>query len=226
MGKHYIIDGDNIIEPTDYEGKYNEVVAKLDELFGDLTQENTTQTNVYGTQFKVQFRKNEIMPKLSPMQVSTKLNECLRLYRPLSLAEVRQLAPDNLQNAFVWFMKLTSYINQYLTFVTDKQMFCAFLGTTVAVYNDLLAEPAYGEILGGVEDYLISLNFTASQSGLTDTKMTMAKLQTNSQGHGLTKQIDSIPNVTINVLNKGKIDESLAKFKALTRGGNNGGKKK
>lgn len=227
MANKYIIQqGGATYDPTDYEGKYNEVVAKLDELFADITEETTTQTNMYGTQYKVQFRKNELLPKLSPMQVTAKLNECLRSYRPLSLAEVHNFTPDDLQNAFVWFMRLTSYINQYLTFVTDKQMFCAFLGTTVAVYNDLLAEPAYGEILGGVEDYLISLNFTASQSGLTDTKMTMAKLQTNSQGHGLTKQIDSIPNVTINVLNKGKIDENLAKFKALAGGVNNGGKKK
>lgn len=226
MGKHYIIDGDNIIEPTDYEGKYNEVVAKLDELFADITEETTTQTNMYGTPYKVQFRKNELLPKLSPMQVTAKLNECLRLYRPLSLAEVHTFSADDLQNAFVWFMRLTSYINQYLTFVTDKQMFCAFLGTTVAVYNDLLGEPAYAEVLGGVEDYLISLNFTASQSGLTDSKMTMAKLQTNSQGHGLTKQMDSLPNVTINLLDKGKVNERLAKFKALTGGGNNGGKKK
>lgn len=218
MATTYIIDNGKVVEPTDYEGKYNEVVASLESLFGELTQENTTQTNAYGNQYKMQFRKNEIMPLLSPMQVSTKLNESLRVYRPLSYAEVRAMTPDDLQNAFVWFMKLTSYINQYLTFVTDKQMFCAFVGTTVQVYNDLLQEPSYGEILSGVEDYLISLNFTASQSGLTDSRMTMAKLQTNAQGHGLTKQIDSIPNLTINMLDKGKISESLAKFNALTGG--------
>ena len=223
MGQKYIIEGSNVVDPTDYEGKYNEVVKKLDELFGDLTQENTTQTNMYGTQYKVQFRKNEIMPLLSPMQVTTKLNECLRYYRPLSLAEVHDMSPDDLQNAFVWFMKLTSYINQYLTFVTDKQLFCAFVGTTVVVYNDLLKEPSYCEVLGGVEDYIVSLNYTASQSGLTDTKTTMAKLQTNTQGHGLTKQMDSLPNVTINMLDKGKISDSYAKYLALT--GGNGNKK-
>lgn len=218
MAKNYIIDNGNVIEPTDYEGKYHEVVENLEELFGELTQENTTQTNTYGNQYKMQYRKNEIMPILTPMQVSTKLNESLRLYRPLSYAEVQRMTPDDLQNAFVWFMRLTSYINQYLTYVTDKQLFCAFVGTTVQVYNDLLQEPAFCEILNGVEDYLVSLNFTASQSGLTDRATTMAKLQTNAQGHGLTKQIDSVQNVTINMLDKGKVNESLAKFNALLGG--------
>lgn len=116
----------NVIMPTQYESKYQEIVERLDnELFGELNEENTTETRANGQVVKKRANKNDILPYLSTMQVATKLNECLRVYRPLSLDEIKGFEPSDLLNGFNIFMKLVSYINKYITYVPNRQFLCS-----------------------------------------------------------------------------------------------------
>lgn len=217
MSRQIFIEDDTIIDPTDYKSKYEQVIEILNaELFNGLTEENTKEVNIItGTSKKIKASKNDVLPVLSPLHVSTRLNECLRVYRPLTLTEAKLLTQQDLLNALKYFMKLNSEINKFIAFIPDKPLFSIFCGFTTQVYNELMQDSVLSDILISADEYIISLNTTASQANLVDAKTTAFKLQANSIGHGVTRQVEQLTVVQNNYLDKKAVTEKLSRFQAM-----------
>ena len=205
MAKELIFDGEVLINATDWKAKSEHIIAKLDEeLFNNVNKWDTYDMRydkdgnlLSKTKHKV--KKGELMPTISPAQVTTKLNRYLRIYRPMTLEDAMSLEDTDYLEAYGYYLDIISHINIYCTFLGDKQTFSGFCNISTDVYNELLHEPRYTQVFSSIEDGFVQSNFVVAEAGLVDSKTTIAKLQTKNAGHNLIKN----PEVTaINVTNK------------------------
>lgn len=223
MPKELIFDGETLINATDWKAKSEHIIAKLDEeLFDNVNEWDTFDTRydkegnlLSKTKHKV--KRGEVMPVISPAQVSTKLNRYLRIYRPMTLDEAMSLEDTEYLEAYGYYLDIISHINIFCTFLGDKQSFSAFVTLTTSVYNELLAHPKYSQVFASIEDGFVHTNFTVAEAGLVDGRTTIAKLTTKDAGHNLVKN----PEVTtINVTNKintANIDAMYEKFLGVSQ---------
>lgn len=129
-------------------------------------------------------------------RVSTKLSECLRKYRPMTYNEALVLDYETIEQHFIAFMELISYINEYCVLPPNKQHFCALLQITNNQYLALQKgeNPEIVSLMESIEDYFVGETFTSSQSGEVKEKSTLTRLKAKGQGHALqeNKAIDTI----------------------------------
>lgn len=233
MSKLILTDYDNSIDPMDYKAKVKYIVDVLEmEIFANavetsdkleaLTQSEEDEKPMPRKAFK--YSKNEIMPVLTPMQVNAKLNELLRIYKPMNLEQAKKVKDTEFLMALRWYMQLISHINTYLAFLPSKQTFCSFANITSSIYNDLLQDVNFSQVFNSIEDYLVDANFTSSQAGIVDSKVTIAKLQTKDAGHNLIKSPESITINNYNTVDKQQVNVQLERFNSMTQIENKGKK--
>lgn len=231
MSKIIFVDYDDSIDPMDYKAKLEYIVNVLEqEIFANavetsdkleaLTQSEEDEKPIPRKAFK--YSKNEIMPVLTPMQVNAKLNELLRMYKPLNLEQAKKLPDGEFLKALKWYMHLISHINKYLAFLPSKQTFCSFANITSSIYNELMQDANYSAVFNSIEDYVVDANFTSSQAGIVDSKTTIAKLQTKDAGHNLIKSPESIVVNNYNTIDKQQVNLKLDRImgSALLGNGN------
>lgn len=212
----------NVIDPMGYAEKLEGIEKQLtDSIFYKITPESTmevsTDTNGNAKVKKATFKKNEILPLLTTAQVNSKLNELLRVYRPLSLDDAKMMKDTDFLEALKYYMKLISWINNYLVYTPSKQTFCAFANITTAIYNELLADTNFQQVFSSIEDYLIDSNFTNAQAGIVDNKTTVIKLQTKEAGHNLVKNPEALTFNNFNLIDTQKVDQRLERFNNMMR---------
>lgn len=222
--KPIVIDKDGeMIRPTDWQKKSEKLIEELgNSIFANLTEENSydIKYNKFGEEIgrtKKRIKKNELMPDISPAQVSTKLNRLLRIYRPMSLVEAKALDDTDYLEAYGYFLDVISYINEYCVFLADKQTFSSFCNITTDVYNELLADPNYTQVFKGFEDDFVHSNFAVAQSGLVDSKTTITKLTAKEVGHNVVKNPESITYNFTNNVDKQQVLLALDKFDSMTK---------
>ena len=233
MSKLILVDYDNSIDPMDYKAKVEYIVEvlegevfvnavetsdKLEALAQGDEEEKPTQRKA------IKYSKNEIMPVLTPMQVNAKLNELLRIYKPMNLEQAKKVKDTEFLLALRWYMQLISHINTYLAFLPSKQTFCSFANITSSIYNDLLQDVNFSQVFNSIEDYLVDANFTSSQAGIVDSKTTIAKLQTKDAGHNLIKSPESIVVNNYNTIDKQQVNVKLDRIMGAALLGNKGNK--
>lgn len=232
MSKRIFVEYDNTIDPMDYKSKLEYIIKILeDEVFSNAIEtseklENLTNEENEKSQPRKAFKysKNEIMPTLTPMQVNAKLNELLRMYKPMNLEEAKKVKDTEFLVALKWYMHLISYINKYLAFLPSKQTFCSFANITSYIYNELLQDINYSAVFNSIEDYLVDANFTSSQAGIVDSKTTIAKLQTKDAGHNLVKSPESLVINNYNTIDKQQVNMKLDRIMSNALLGNKKGK--
>ena len=217
MSKKLYLEYDDSIDPMDYKAKLEYIVDILEkEIFinaietSDKLEDLVNEENEKPQPRKAfKYSKNEIMPTLTPMQVNAKLNELLRIYKPMNLEQAKKVPDTQFLVALKWYMHLISHINIYLAFLPSKQTFCSFANITTSIYNELLQDVNFSQVFNSIEDYLIDANFTSSQAGIVDGKVTIAKLQTKDSGHNLIKSPDSIVVNNYNSIDKQQVNLKL-----------------
>lgn len=218
MAREIILDGNNIINATDWKAKSEDVIAKLNaELFDtiyddDLYDFKYDKDGNLTSKTKRRLKKGEMKPTISPAQVTAKLNRYLRVYRPMDTEEAKTLDDTDYLEAYGYYLDIISHINKYVTFLGDKQSFSAFCNINTNVYNELLAEPRYAQVFSSIEDGFVQSNFAVAEAGLVDGRTTIAKLQTKNAGHNLVKNPESITLVQNNHINTSQIDDMYAKY--------------
>lgn len=235
--KQVIFDEGEMITPTDYEKKYKVIVEELDkDIFADLLPDKEMHLEIKDDDCEVKetkqkkevkrkFLKNEIVPLLTPMQVSARLNELLRVYKPLNLEEAKTLEDKDYLEALKWYMKLITYINEYLVFLPSKQTFCAFANITTSIYNELLQMPSYTQVFNSVEDYIVDANFLSSQAGIVESKTTLTKLQTKDAGHNLVRNPEALTINTFTQIDTQEVKQRLERWRSMANIGYSGEKK-
>lgn len=232
MSKLVYFDYDNSINPMDYKAKLEYIIDILEkEIFinavetSDKLEDLANEENEKAQPRKAfKYSKNEIMPVLTPMQVNAKLNELLRIFKPLNKEEAKKLSDMDFLQALKWYMHLISHINKYLAFLPSKQTFCSFANITSSIYNEFLQDANYSAVFNSIEDYLVDANFTSSQAGIVDSKTTIAKLQTKDMGHNLIKSPESITINQYNTIDKQQVNLKLERFKSMAQIENKGRK--
>lgn len=222
MQKQIIIEDERIVNSTDWEGKSKEVIARLDEeLFNTLHPDDGYDITYdkFGNEIRKKrtVKKNEVMPIISPAQVTAKLNRFLRVYRPMGLAEATSLDDMEYLTAYGYYLDIISHINKYTTFLADKQTFSAFCNISTDVYNDLMVDPKYSQVFASIEDGFVHSNFTVAQAGLVDSKTTITKLTTKDAGHSLVKSPDSVVVNYTQKVDKQQVNMLLDKFDSMTK---------
>lgn len=218
MPKEIIFDGDTMIKPTDWEAKSKDIIAKLDnDLFNNIDEDELydfkySKDGDITSKAKRRLGRGEIMPTISPAQVTAKLNRYLRVYRPMTFNEAIALEDTDYLEAYGYYLDIISHINQFVTFLPDKQSFSSFCNITVSVYNDLLAHQNYAQVFMSIEDGFVQSNFAIAEAGLIDGKTTVAKLQIKDAGHNLVKNPESLSIVQHNTINTSAIDDMYAKY--------------
>lgn len=209
-----------MIKPTDWKAKSEKIIEELDNtIFADMTKADSydykvdKDGNIIKTKKRV--RKGDIMPEISPAQVSAKLNRLLRIYRPMNITEARALDDTDYLEAYGYFLDVISHINEYCTFLPDKQLYSAFCNISTDVYNELLGDPNYSQVFASIEDGFVQSNFSVAQAGLVDTKTTITKLQTKDAGHNLVRNPEAITLVQNNHFDRQELDMRLAKFNSI-----------
>lgn len=219
MAKEIIIENGNMVNSTDYKAKAEKIIEEL----GNTVFSKFDNSEEFENQ---RFYKNQINPILTPMQVTSKLNRLLRVYKPLSQSEAETIPDTEYLEAFGYYCDIISYINEYLVYLPDKQTFSAFVNITTDIYNEfLLNNPKYQQVFKSFEDSFNSTNFLSAQSGLVDGKVTMAKLQTKDAGHNLVKNPESLVVNNYNKIDKQEMQLAFDKLESMTRRiGNKGDK--
>ena len=222
MPKEIIIENARIVNSTDWKSKSEYIIEQLNEtLFKGLTEESSynIKFDQFGNEIKTkkQIKKNEVMPIISPAQVSTKLNRLLRVYRPMTTADAMTMQDTEFLEAYGYYLDIISHINQYCTYIGSKQEFSSFCNINTDTYNTLLGESAYSQVFASIEDGFIQSNFSVAQAGLVDTKTTITKLTTKNAGHSLKKAEESITIVNNTNVDKVLVNQQLDKFLGMTK---------
>ena len=108
------------IMPTDYEEKYNFIVAKLEEtVFDGIAPDDCWDVSYdkMGNEIRKKraTKKNELKPVLTPSMVDFKLQSLLRLSMPMTDEEAKFLAPQDYLTAFHWYFELMYFCSSYIT---------------------------------------------------------------------------------------------------------------
>lgn len=223
MPKEIILDGDKIINATDWEAKSKEIIRRLDEeLFASINQADCYKYKYdkEGNEIareKRAVKKGEIMPTISANQVATKLNRLMRIYMPMTLDEALSLEPQEYLTAYGYYLDVICHIETYTTFVPDKQSYCAFVNITDDIYNELFTNPAYAGVFKSIDNGVVSELFQVAQSGLIDNKTTVAKLQTKDAGHNLVKNPESLTIVQNNKVDTAYVDNMYKQFISMAQ---------
>lgn len=218
MAKDIIFDGDTIINATDWEAKSRDIIERLDKELFDFIDEDELYNFRYSkdgdllSKTKRQVKMGELKPTISPAQVTVKLNRYLRIYKPMTLEEAKTLDDSDYLEAYGYYLDIISHINQYVTFLGDKQSFSAFCNISTTVYNDLLTDAKYTQVFSSIEDGFVQTNFVVAEAGLVDSKTTIAKLTTKDAGHSLKKTDETIVYNVTNKINTSSIDDMYAKY--------------
>lgn len=232
--KELIMDGDKIINATDWKSKSEDIIEKLNkQLFDKIEEEDTydikySKEGVETSRTKKRVKKGEIMPLISATKVATLLNRLLRVYKPLTYKDALSIEPQEYLEANLYYLDIISHINDYIIFLPSKQSLSGFLSISVDTYNELLSNPAYSEVFKSFEDGFVDTNYMSAQSGVVDSRSTMTKLQTREAGHNLVKNVDFVKLNVSNQINTSQIDDMYAKFLGATKSQKqigNGGKK-
>ena len=209
------------IEATDYEAKYNRIVGALQEsVFDGIDPESCWDISYdkMGNEIRKKraTKKNELKPVLTPSMVDFKLQSLLRLTMPMSDDEVYSLEPANYLTAFHWYFELMYFISGYITLTPSKQGYCAFVGITVAQYNELLGDTHYSVAFNSIEDGLLQNSFVAGESGLVENNTLKTRLSAKSVGHNVRKAEDTvIYNQTVQITQEQMLAE-LEEHRKLT----------
>ena len=223
MPKEIIFDGEKIINATDWKAKSEDIIAKLDaELFNKISEDDSydirySKDGEELSRTKKRVRKGEIMPLISSTKVATLLNRLLRTYKPLSYNDALSLEPEEYIEANLYYLDIISHINDYIIFLPSKQSLSAYLNISVETYNELLMNPIYSEVFKSFDDGLVDTNYISAQSGVIDSKSTMAKLTTREAGHNLVKNVDFVKISANNTINVANIDDMYAKYIGATQ---------
>ena len=206
---------------TDYEAKYNRIVGALQEsVFDGIDPESCWDISYdkMGNEIRKKraTKKNELKPVLTPSMVDFKLQSLLRLTMPMSDDEVYNLAPENYLTAFHWYFELMYFISGYITLTPSKQGYCAFVGITVAQYNELLGDTHYSVAFNSIEDGLLQNSFVAGESGLVESKMITTRVQAKAVGHNVRKAEDTVIINQTAVITPELMKSELDEFKKLT----------
>ena len=130
MPKEIIIDGENIINATDWKAKSEHIIAKLDEeLFDRITEDDLynyryDKDGCVSSKTKIKLGKGEIKPVISATKVMTVLNRLLRIYRPMNLSEAQTLAPEEYIEANLYYLDIISHKYSFVN--TYFQIFLIF----------------------------------------------------------------------------------------------------
>lgn len=190
------IQGEPILA-TDYEAKYNRIVQELQaSVFDGINPDDYWDISYDKTGNEIRkkraTKKNELKPVLTPSMVDFKLQSFLRITMPLGDDEIYNLEPASYLTAFHWYFELMYFISGYITLTPSKQGYCAFVGITVAQYNELLGDTHYSAVFNSIEDGLLQNAFVAGESGLVENKMLTTRVQAKSVGHSVRKAEDTV----------------------------------
>ena len=209
------------LNPTDYEAKYKRIVEELQaSVFGGIDPDDFYDIyyDKMGNEVRKKHstKKNELKPVLTPSMVDFKLQSLLRLTMPMSDDEVYSLEPANYLTAFHWYFELMYFISGYITLTPSKQGYCAFVGITVAQYNELLGDTHYSVAFNSIEDGLLQNSFVAGESGLVESKMITTRVQAKAVGHNVRKAEDTVIINQTAVITPELMKSELDEFKKLT----------
>ena len=223
MAKEIIFDGGKVINSTDWEGKSKDIIAKLDaELFANIKEDDLYESH-YSKEGDLLHKKKrklgrgEIVPIISPAQVTVKLNRHLRVYRPMTTDEARSLEDIEYLDAYGYYLDIIAHINKYVTFLGDKQSFSAFCNITSDIYNEFLTDQHYSRVFASIEDSFVQSNFAVAEAGLVDGRTTIAKLQTKNAGHSLKRTDETVVYNVTNKINTSGIDAMYEKFVGVSQ---------
>ena len=106
-------------------------------------------------------------------------------------------------------------INLYVIFNANKQLLCAFLEIDEDTYAEFLTDSKYDTVFKSIESSFIGGGFVASESGLSDTKAVINRLQTKGAGHNLIKNPDNITIINHNKLDDNSIQKRLDRIASV-----------
>jgi hypothetical protein len=211
------------LNPTDYEAKYNRIVEELQASVFDGIAHDDFYDIFYDKQGneirkKHSTKKNELKPVLTPSMVDFKLQSLLRQTIPMGDDEIFDLPQETYLDAFRWYFELMYFISSYITLTPSKQGYCAFVGITVAQYNELLGDLHFSGVFNSIEDGLLQNSFVAGESGLVDSKTVATRLQAKAVGHNVKKADEvNIYNQTVQITPDQMLAE-MEEYRKLTGG--------
>ena len=211
------------LNPTDYEAKYKRIVEELQASVFDGIAHNDFYDIYYDkmgneVRKKHSTKKNELKPVLTPSMVDFKLQSLLRQTLPLGDDEIFDLPQESYLDAFRWYFELMYFISSYITLTPSKQGYCAFVGITVAQYNELLCDLHFSGVFNSIEDGLLQNSFVAGESGLVDSKTVATRLQAKAVGHNVKKADEvNIYNQTVQITPDQMLAE-MEEYRKLTGG--------
>jgi hypothetical protein len=185
------------ISPTNYEAKYNRIVEELQaSVFDGINPDDCWDISYdkIGNEIRKKraTKKNELKPVLTPSMVDFKLQSLLRQTMPLGDDQIFDLPQETYLDAFRWYFELMYFISGYITLTPSKQGYCAFVGITVAQYNELLGDLHFSSVFNSIEDGLLQNSFVAGESGLVESKTLAARITAKGVGHNVRKAEDTV----------------------------------
>lgn len=181
-------------EQFDYEQKANKIIEELRVSVFNFANIPTEETDDEEKPKKKsnKFYYNQIKPIITPNKVDTKLSQLLSVYRPLTEDEARKISDTDYLKGYYHYCEIILFINDYISFMPDKHTYCAFMNITTDIYNNFMLDSYYAQVFKSIDDKLVHSNFVASQSGMSDSKTILTKLQTKDAGYNLVRNAEAV----------------------------------
>lgn len=177
--------------PYNYTDRTNNIIKqlkkmKLDDFVKDLEEVRKFNDNVIP-----KMRRPE--PKIDETQFSILLNDLMRNSRPMTYSETAVLTPDDVYLGFREFSRLITFLNEYLIFIPDKPLFCAYFGISTDTYKRMQEEQRLIDIMRYIEDYLQGIMTTASKNGLVKERSAIMQLTAKDGiGHNIVSASEQV----------------------------------
>ncbi len=185
----------------------------------------------------LEIRNKEIIEKLEPtlkefikeknlsysMKKPVKLGYRFTTQLYLALSKYGQMSPDNvakldydtINDFWLKFLELTAYYNRYFEIVSNRQLFCAFMGINNRIYLNLekSQDEDIANLMRAINDSFIGLGFTAGESGEANHIAVKARLGAKDVGHNVVSASEElVANALTGQKSPQELDRQLARI--------------
>lgn len=124
----------------------------------------------------------------------TQIDNVLRSYGLMKQDNFIKLTYEKIEDYWNKFRDLIAYYNLYFEIVPNIQLFCAFMGINVKMYQQLCThlDEDVRNLISSINDSFIGLGFGAGEMGNSDSKSIKMRLSAKNDGHSVRSATEDV----------------------------------
>lgn len=124
----------------------------------------------------------------------TQLDDVLRSYGLMKQEDFAKITYEVIEDYWNKFRNLIAYYNLYFEIVPNMQLFCAFMGINIKMYQQLCNhdDEDIKNLIFSINDSFVGLGFMAGEMGNCDGKSIKMRLSAKTDGHSVRSATEDV----------------------------------